>query len=53
MSRESEILQTKRLGEEIGYGNMMHLAERLWRERLEVSGLLCQLLGTVRVYGPP
>lgn len=30
MSRESEILEVKALGECIGYGNMMDIASALW-----------------------
>lgn len=30
MSRESEILEVKALGERIGYGNMMDIASAIW-----------------------
>jgi hypothetical protein len=39
MSRELEISLVQTLGKKIGYGNMMHIAEKLWRERLEKDGM--------------
>ena len=35
---EKEILEVKRLGEVIGYGNMMSIASALWRKSLKDKG---------------
>ncbi len=35
MDRHDEILSVKRLGEEIGYGNLMSIASALWAVNLE------------------
>jgi hypothetical protein len=38
MNRESEIAEVKKLGSQIGYGNMMHIASDLWKEYLKEKG---------------
>lgn len=37
--RESEALVVKKLGESIGYGNLMEWASALWRKDLKDHGL--------------
>lgn len=37
--RESEALAVKKLGESIGYGNLMEWASALWRKDLKDHGL--------------
>ena len=39
MSRKSEIIEVKALGERIGYGNMMDIASALWSMKLSDDGI--------------
>lgn len=39
MSRKEEIKQIQKLGEEIGYGNIMWTANALWRKQLKDSNM--------------
>ena len=39
MSRKSEIIEVKVLGERIGYGNMMDIASALWSMKLSDDGI--------------
>ena len=34
-----EELQVKELGEKIGYGKMMHVASKLWKQKLKETGV--------------
>jgi hypothetical protein len=49
MSRDEEKRLVKKIGEVIGYGNMMELASQLWRESLKESGYP---VGGEHVVGP-
>ena len=39
MSRKSEIIEVKALGERIGYGNIMDIASALWSMKLSDDGI--------------
>lgn len=38
MDRKTEIEVTKKVGDKIGYGNMMYIASALWRRDMRKSG---------------
>ena len=38
MNPKEEVLAVKKLGDEIGYGNLMNIASALWRDMLKKTG---------------